>query len=151
MRLMNHFREQAGVSLVEVMVALFTTSVGLLGLAAMQTKSLQFNQSAYMRTQATILANDLIDRMRGNSVGSSNYEITLADDPAVPPVNCLAAPCTPVELATFDLNQWVDTLETQLPEGDGAVQDLGNNLYRVSISWSDRDNQTRVFSMEARL
>ena len=55
-----------GFTLLEVMVALVVLSVGLLGLAALQTATVRFNQNAYLRSQATNFAYDLADRMRAN-------------------------------------------------------------------------------------
>lgn len=60
------FPHARGLTLVEILVALLVLSIGLLGLAALQTTSLRFNTSAYYRTQATALAYDLSDRMRAN-------------------------------------------------------------------------------------
>ena len=51
-------RCQSGFSIVEVLVALFVLSIGLLGLAALQAQGLRFNHDAYVRTQATNAAYD---------------------------------------------------------------------------------------------
>ncbi|HLE93281.1 MAG TPA: type IV pilus modification protein PilV, partial [Sulfuricaulis sp.] len=59
--------QHRGFSLIEVLVALLVLSIGLLGLAALQTTSLQYNTGSYFRTQATFLAYDIIDRMRANT------------------------------------------------------------------------------------
>ena len=45
-----------GFSLVEVLVAVLVLSVGLLGLAALQTRGLRANDSARIRTQGQFLA-----------------------------------------------------------------------------------------------
>lgn len=55
-----------GFSLLEVLVAMLLLSLALLGLARLQTYSLQTTNSAYYRTQATALANDMIERIRLN-------------------------------------------------------------------------------------
>ena len=55
-----------GFTLVEVLVALVVLSIGLLGVAALQLTSLRSNHSSAMRSQATFLAYDIIDRMRAN-------------------------------------------------------------------------------------
>ena len=57
-------RSQKGASLVEVLVATVVVSVGLIGLAGLQTLSMQSNHTAYLRTQASLLAYDMVDRMR---------------------------------------------------------------------------------------
>lgn len=56
----------AGFSLVEVLVAVLVLSVGLLGLAALQIAAVRANDSARLRTQATLAAYDLADRLRAD-------------------------------------------------------------------------------------
>jgi type IV pilus modification protein PilV len=75
-----------GFSLFEVLIALVVLSVGLLGLASLQTNTLKFNQGAYLRTQATNLAYDMADRMRANRAAAIanaydgvDYATTLPD------------------------------------------------------------------------
>ena len=55
---------QTGSSLLEVLVAVVVLSIGLLGLAGLQMTSIKGSHSAYMRSQATLLAYDLADRAR---------------------------------------------------------------------------------------
>ena len=57
---------QKGYGLIEVLVSVLVLSIGLLGLAGLQTQSLRFNNEAYFRTQATLLAMDMSDRLRTN-------------------------------------------------------------------------------------
>ena len=57
-------QQQSGFTMIEMLVALVILSVGLLGVAALQTRGQQFNYEAYIHTQATFLAYDLTDRMR---------------------------------------------------------------------------------------
>jgi len=59
-------RAQIGATLIEVLVAIVVLSIGLLGLAGLQATSIQANQGAYYRSQASILAADITDRMRAN-------------------------------------------------------------------------------------
>jgi len=143
---------ERGVSLIEILVALFTLSIGLLGLAAMQAKTLQFNQSAYLRTQATILANDIIDRMRANESQLSAYEIALtAATPAS--VDCETATCTPASMAQSDLAQWRTRISNELPEGDGSIAEKAGSpdVFDITVQWLDRDGDARSFVMEAQL
>lgn len=61
---LNSRSYQRGASLLEVLVAIVIVSFGLLGLAGLQMTSVKSNHSAYERSQATLLAYDLSDRMR---------------------------------------------------------------------------------------
>ncbi|MEJ2142634.1 MAG: type IV pilus modification protein PilV, partial [Gammaproteobacteria bacterium] len=53
-----------GFSLLEVMIAMVIFSIGLIGLAGLQSASLGYNHSAYLRSQATYLAYNILDKMR---------------------------------------------------------------------------------------
>ncbi len=66
---LNHLSKKhrsRGFTLLEVLVAMVVLSVGLLGLSGLQTSSLRNNHSAFLRSQATLVSNDIIDRMRAN-------------------------------------------------------------------------------------
>lgn len=142
MSMIKNKPNQHGFTMLEVLIALFVLSVGLLGLAGLQAQSLQFNYSAYQRSQATFLAYDIIDRMRANRDEAllGSYDLTL---PATPPsANCqlVALPCTTSVMADFDLSQWIADIENRLAEGDGAValNDVnGRGQVIVTITWLD--------------
>lgn len=55
-----------GFSLIEVLVTLLLTSIGILGMVAMQGRSIQYTQDAVQRNTAVALANELIDIIRTN-------------------------------------------------------------------------------------
>jgi type IV pilus assembly protein PilV len=57
---------QRGFTLTEVLIAVLVLAVGLLGLAGLQLAGMKSNHSAYLRSQATIVAYDLLDRMRAD-------------------------------------------------------------------------------------
>ncbi|MEI2743118.1 MAG: type IV pilus modification protein PilV [Candidatus Competibacter sp.] len=110
----------AGFTLLEVLVAVMVLSIGLLGLASLQVNGLRFNHSAYMRTQATLLAEEIADRMRANRLGFSanNY-----NNPTVVEVTACetVAGCTPAQMAQNDLFRWQQSLANLLPSGQGVV------------------------------
>ena len=68
-------RHTNGFTLLEVLIALLIFSLGLMGLAGLLVVSVQTNHSAYLRTQASFLAQTMADRMRANILGvwNSNY------------------------------------------------------------------------------
>ncbi|MCC6529491.1 MAG: type IV pilus modification protein PilV, partial [Pseudomonadales bacterium] len=55
-----------GFTLIELLVALLVLGVALLGLAGLQSVAVQENRSALLRTQATVAAQEMLDRMRAN-------------------------------------------------------------------------------------
>ena len=115
---------QAGFTLMEVLIALLILSIGLLGLASLQTNGLRSNQMASMRTTATQLANDIADRMRANPTGvdAQRYVIATSDADPVIPVGetCEGTTCTSAQMATYDLAQWRGAVRA-LPGGTSAI------------------------------
>lgn len=52
-----------GFTLLEILVALIVLSIGLLGVAALQLRSLQNSHASYERSIASLQARDLVERM----------------------------------------------------------------------------------------
>jgi type IV pilus assembly protein PilV len=63
------FRQQQGVTLIEVLVTLVVISIGLLGVAAMQGLALSNAHGAHHHTLATTIAYDALDRARAELDG----------------------------------------------------------------------------------
>lgn len=56
-----------GIGMIEILVTVFILAIGLLGIAGTQFMSKRANYEATQRTTATLLANDILERMRANS------------------------------------------------------------------------------------
>lgn len=156
-RVSEYSRAQRGFNLIEVLIALVVLAVGLLGLAALQNFGLRTGHQSYERTQATILADEIIDRMRANLQGTlaGNYQLPLT---ATPPgaSNCMTSSCSAAALAQYDMNQWICTITgaaactTQNPVrpllagGKGAIVQNGatgpggSALYTVTVQWEEQ-------------
>jgi len=122
----NSSARQTGTTLIETMVALLVLSIGLLGIAAMQMSGLFNNRSGYERSQAVMLADEILERVRVNPTGAADgdYNTAIGTAADAPAGDCLgaAADCTPEELAAEDLGLWKQRLNGILAGGDGAVQ-----------------------------
>ncbi|MGH8397364.1 MAG: type IV pilus modification protein PilV [Gammaproteobacteria bacterium] len=147
---MNKTPASSGFSLLEVLIALVILSVGLLGIAGLMSTSLKSNDSAYMQSQATVLAYNMIDRMRANMTGTIGltYNVAMPATPA--PSGSTActgagAGCASPALAAYNIAQWEYDLATALPQGRGAINTVPNGgVYTVTIKvlWNDsRANQ----------
>ncbi|MCH7332381.1 type IV pilus modification protein PilV [Acinetobacter modestus] len=66
-------RQQHGIGMVEILVALFILAIGVLGFSALQLRALQATAEATDRTTAMTTAKDLTDRMRINRLGINDY------------------------------------------------------------------------------
>lgn len=130
-----------GATLIEVLVALFVLSVGLLGVAAMQQVGLRSSHTAHVRSQATALAYDIADRMRANRAAAlaGTYD-TQYDDALDPGDDCLGT--TAADRAACDLTQWKAALRLALPGGEGQVElqppgPAGTRIVRIWLRWDD--------------
>jgi type IV pilus assembly protein PilV len=122
-------KRERGMTLVEALVALVVLSVGLLGVAGLQMSSLRNNHNAHLRSQATALAYDIMDRMRANRVAARAGEYNVA----------LAGTIAGATLAATDVNAWRAALAATLPAGNGAVNLVaGTNQVTITIQWSER-------------
>ncbi|MBV9344444.1 MAG: type IV pilus modification protein PilV [Gammaproteobacteria bacterium] len=132
---MNRRAQQQGFSLTEVMVAVIVICIGLLGIAKMQALALSNSSTARMRSLAAIEAASLASVMHSNRNywGSASPPaattlvagVVTSTDAAlqaqVGAANCFNATCTPVMLAGFDLNRWVQSLQAALPNPSATI------------------------------
>ncbi len=118
-------RAHSGFTMLEVLIAILVVSIGLLGLAGLQTISLTQSQSAYYRSVATQLANDMADRMRGNLNGvlANAYNRTgINTDYSTAVAACTnATGCVAADLAKNDAYEWQQLVKTLLPSGEAIV------------------------------
>ena len=155
MKLRNHTgvaSRQRGFSLLEVLVAVLILSIGLLGLAGLQTTSLQMNHSAHYASQAQFYAQEIIEAMRANPTAAKQgaYNIGMGSD--VPGGS---------SVADQDLRRWRQGISTTLPmQGDetgGSVQlATSADTYRITVrvAWLDarweEDDGDRIRTMTVR-
>lgn len=119
-------RQQAGLTLIEILVALLVLSIGVLGMARLQAASLRANHNAYLRSQAVILAYDMADRLRANLPPAMAGEYDIA----------LGAAAAGSGVVLDDLTEWKDALSAVLPSGDGAVE-VDGNAVTIVVAWDD--------------
>ncbi len=125
---------QTGFTLLEVMIAVLVLGIGLLGLAHLQITSLKHNQSAEFRSQASVFAADMLDRMRANQTAAKNgnYAIDIDDDP----------PNNTDSVANADIAQWLQQINAVLPQGDGRISCNAFDpnepfICDITVSWTE--------------
>ncbi len=109
--------QERGSTIVEVIIALIVVTVGLLGLLGMQVYSVKGNQSAYLRSQATILAGELVDAMRAERIQAREGDF---DDGE----------------AGFRAN-WDARLVTVLGAGAAGTLVRDDNNVSITVTWTD--------------
>ncbi|MFT5032651.1 MAG: type IV pilus assembly protein PilV [Bacteroidia bacterium] len=131
--------KQRGATLIEVMVSVLITVIGVLGAASLQMNSVKFNHLANTRSYATMLAYDVIDRMRANRDPAllGNYDLALsASAPS-------ASTQSGSSIAALDLQDWLSELSASLPGGDGSIVRNGST-FTITVQWDEsRVSQTR--------
>src|SRR5690554_4758659 len=110
--------KQTGSSLVEVMVALFVLAIGLLGVLAMQAKSMQYNQSAHVYSQAVFLANDMAERLRLDPAAARAHSL------AIPTGAQTCTACSGGDLINYNLFLWQERVAAALPEGKVKIEEV---------------------------
>ena len=144
-----------GFSLVEVMVAVLVLSVGLLGLAALQSRAMGHNQAAIYRTQATNLANQLLDMARshrgevtdaGGSPLAPNYNVLLLLSATNGTWSAIADPILAVDAACLsttnpvrcDRERWLNSVRASLPQGRARTQfNAASGEITIEVCWRD--------------
>lgn len=138
----QRLRNQRGFSMIEVLVTVLILAIGLLGLAGLQSTALRSNHSAYLRSQATVLAYDITDRMRANRTAALNgaYNVNVGGTGSGS------------SMAAADVIAWKDNLEAMLPEGDGSVART-DTRFTITVQWDDSrgENAAQVFTLRTDL
>jgi type IV pilus assembly protein PilV len=115
---------QRGVSLLESLVALSILAIAILGLLAVQWRTLAHAGHSLRRAQAVQLAADLAGRLRSNPIARAQlnaYASSWGVRPAAPAKACDQAACNAVELARWDIARWRASVADTLPQGDAAT------------------------------
>ncbi|WP_177428215.1 type IV pilus modification protein PilV, partial [Candidatus Venteria ishoeyi] len=150
-----------GFTLIEMLITLLILSIGLLGIAALQSRGQLFIREAFVTGQATNLAYDIIDRIRLNPTIAKNDILKATGNGYVISSNpggnkdCVGkdSDCSAEELRDYDQRQWYNALATNLPGGTGSISaGLGlNNVvrYTINIQWTLTDAQRDSDSPDA--
>lgn len=139
---------EEGSTLIEVLIAAFLMATSTLSVCVLQLKSLTYNHSAYIHTQANILASDMMERIRANvnNIGNySNVPMQAFDVNSTPPT-------TPRSDA--DIYQWRKLLNSTLPNGKGQIS--CNTSCTITIQWGEvkanaHDDDSTTFTYTARI
>jgi type IV pilus assembly protein PilV len=156
----NQLNAQQGVTLIEVLIALFIIITGVLGAVGMQAVAQKSSFDAMQRSIASSLAQDIIERMRNNS--NANMSLYAANSPygsgkitTEPTCNSLLNLCTPAQMVSHDLYGWEQSLmgaeaknngnnKGGLLNAYGCISNV-NNAVSVVISWQGRTKTSDTF------
>jgi type IV pilus assembly protein PilV len=130
-------KKSFGFSLIEVLVTLVILSLGLLGVAGLLVSGISNAASSESTSKANQLAADIADRIRANpAVGASatsEYITSYSDSAASLGTGTLS-------VARNDKRDWLQSLETQLPQGRGKITSSSSGSLRklnIEIRWNN--------------
>lgn len=135
-------QSQLGLSLIEILVTVVILSIGLLGIAATQTLGMGYNHDSYLRSQATMMINELTERMSTNLTAVDNNDFAINANYAMggcgtaPATVCEAGVlCTPTQLATYDMYRLACGYDAN--GNDGVVNIFPNGTLNITCIDSD--------------
>lgn len=132
---MQTHAQSRGFSMMEVLIALFIMSVGLIGLAGLLVASVKMNHGAYQRTQATATAESMANRMRANirAVWSGAYvgNYPRGGDPQACSGGAL---CDFSAVAARDAAIWSQELTTFLSQPQATIACVRNSGWTNSLA-----------------
>ena len=121
----SYVRQQAGFSLIEVLISVIILSFGLLGMVGLQAAALQGNRDARLQSTAVSLARELAEMMRGNKnialLAAANPYLGSFTTPLTAPtptycLNVAATACAnPTAVANAQMTEWLARVDAELP------------------------------------
>jgi type IV pilus assembly protein PilV len=122
-----------GMTLLEVLIAVIILSVGLLGVAGLQTTNLRNSQSAHQKTMAVLLASGMAERIRANRVLALSGSFALSK-------TCSSLSSTS-SIQQLEQKNWIDEIRASLGSvattcGE-VTYNAGTRTYIVTVYWDD--------------
>ena len=128
-------RKQRGVSMVEVLVTIVIFSVGLLGVASLQMFTLKMNNNADVRTRASLLAADIVERMRAINDPDQWASYDMSYDECVEAITGAAT-----NVVDEDRKFWCARVARELPGAQGSLA-YSDGVAVVTIQWQEREGR----------
>ncbi|QFU76997.1 type IV pilus modification protein PilV [Halioglobus maricola] len=124
---MHSRHQQKGMTLIEALIAAVILAIGILGIVSLLGISKVAQHDTVQRTRAVSLADDLLERIRRNPEGVSEYiNYNPLNGSSAPSIgaDCTTTTCSAEDLAKFDLDDWDNLLSgaaVTAPDPNGAA------------------------------
>ncbi|MHB1299450.1 MAG: type IV pilus modification protein PilV [Burkholderiales bacterium] len=144
-------RQEAGFSMLEVLVALVIGMIGVLGMAGIQILAINDTERARYQSIAALTASSMVAEMQGNSAfwGATTVPTTVTVSGSAVMVNgvltaggnCNGVVCTSSQMAYYDLQSWGKALAGALPSGNGAIACALTTsvVCTIKINWTENN------------
>ncbi len=139
---MNMRSFNQGFSLIEVLITIVLISIGILGMVAMQAKTITYTQDSVQRNAAATLADDLMEMMRADNGSVSNYYKASGNNFPDAPQQCMPLPNDSAQR----LGCWAQRAKDALPDaasllaGDFVIAKTGTAV-RIQLAWRVKDGE----------
>lgn len=143
MRIINQITYIKGSALLEALISMVILALGALALLGMQLRTLSETQTGTGRMQAVKLIEDIAERIKANPgtfAERGNYVLAWGAAP-VALANCAATACTPVQLASWDLNRWKQSVINTMSSGDATIFVLASDPSQLGVVIAWRANE----------
>lgn len=141
--------QQQGFMLLEVLIATAIIGLGLLGVISLQMTGLRGSESAYLRSQASISAYEILDKIRANRVKAIEGNFNLA---VISAIDDLATPANLIEQERY---AWLSTVSSVLPDGKGLIQCNSNAKCTITVQWDNshaaESNENQLITLVAQI
>ncbi|UTH74330.1 type IV pilus modification protein PilV [Chromobacterium sp. IIBBL 290-4] len=157
MSMIPRSRRQSGFSMLEVLVALFVISLGLLGIAGMQAAAINNVSIARTRSLGAIAAESMAAAMHANTAYWGNLSATASNTWTVNASSVTGTPtlsqtldcsvagnsCTASGVAGYDVTQWGRSTLATLPGASGQIACTAGSgssptACTITVSWLEK-------------
>ena len=130
--------QQAGVALMEVLVALLLLALGVLGFVALQYRAVEASSEGEYRVQAINLARDVAEKIRTNPTEIATYQAEIQGQAITGGTNCYNTFCSQNEKAVFDARQMNAAAQrVGMTMNMDTCPGVSNRRRCVVVAWGD--------------
>jgi len=142
-------KRNGGFTLMEVLLAMFVLSVGMLGSTGMMLQGRAESVKVNYESKAMQLALGMAEQMRANITGVTSNAYDAVDTASAADPGCVAVSCSVAAMAQYDAYIWGETLKSNLPKGVGTVAGAGaDSLFTITVNWTETQKTTAVTGVE---
>lgn len=148
-----HTQSKRGFALIEVLISMLILGLALNGIGGFWSATVQESEHNYARSQAVIIARNIIESVRANSSAWDTYNLVSHWTNDLSSLGVLATTCvsnigstvicTPEDIAKSDIFMARQYAQTSLPLDSGHVElrspcSAGTNAACVVVTWGTR-------------
>lgn len=146
-------KRQNGFTLIESLIAILLTALGILGILGVQMRTLANTQDTMRRTQSIRLIEDLSERIKNQASSIANASqyttswIDLTQSITAPSIDCSTSSCTATQLAAYDKYAWLMTAKNNLPLGKARIfATADGKALGVMLAWRSNEGPAGILA-----